>query len=163
MKKSLLNPLSIALRCLLLAALCTTSTAALMPGADGDGGGVATDQDQDQDGEGNQECGTTSAEFTTAGTQGTGHSTFFNNDADRSFAASHAETDVKNKLATASGVVCKKCEDGRRCYRSVSLTSGTMTQTFTEIPPLAGQGGHDGGWTCVSTWAGKYKVKCAKC
>lgn len=146
---TLLNRLSLPIRCLLLVALCGTATAAFAPQVTGD----------TQLPQGNQECDSDSAEMTTAGITGTGVS--LNTGDDTSLARWRAFNDLNDKLGEASGVVCNTCEVWRRCFREAKRRAGTLTVEFLEIMPVPET--HAGGWICEATWKGKYKIRCKPC
>lgn len=148
-KTTWLSRTSLSMRCLLLAAIASTATAALGPEQDAAGG------------PGNQDCDKTSAEMAAGPVTGTATKTFFDDDTDYNFAEIAADKDLKDKIAEASGIVCKICEGDRRCIRTTLLTSGTIVRRYTEIRPVPGT--HDGGWKVDSTWTGKYKIRCEKC
>lgn len=110
-----------------------------------------------------QNCGTPSTHNTpSGGVTGTGSSTLYATLFDRRNATNIAEEAIEGKLGIASGVVCAICTaTGLQCARSVEMTSGTATITYTEIP--ANPPEHDGGWEVSYTWEGKYDVNCAAC
>lgn len=144
-----LNSLSLSFRCFFLAVLCGTTAAAFTPQSDGGGD------------PGNQDCNSTSAEMVTDSVTAKASRTRWENDNDHWIAESAAIHGVEIKIGEASGIVCKLCENGRRCKRETYLTSGSLVLVYAEIMPEPGV--HDGGWICEATWTGKYKIRCEAC
>jgi hypothetical protein len=63
---------------------------------------------------------------------------------------------LNNALAAASGQVCKICDNGIQCVRSVVSSSGSITGNFVTNP--------DGTVTLTGTVNSyKVKIKCASC
>jgi len=144
-----LSILSKAIGCLILVALGGTAAAAF-----------STQSNDEDGGPGNQECNTTSVEKAIGPVKGSGSAFDGDSDEDYDSAKYLAERDFEKKVGDATGFVCKKCEDDRRCRRNPILTAGAKTWNFIEIPATEL---HDGGWKVEITWTGKCKIKCEAC